>query len=487
MRLAIGGFAHETVTFLPETTEIDAFEHAALRGDDIFTVLSGTNTDAGGMINACVQLRADIEGLVHTAPPPSGPFSDAAFDAYLAETIDRIRTLDEPVDGLLLHLHGAMATDSRQDPETDYVRELRTALGPDLPIGLSMDLHGNLSPNLLDNVTLLCGYHESPHIDMDRTGERTAELMVRTLRGEIAPVCAMAKPGIVLPSIFTATRLAPLSDLMAKARAWEREPGVLDVTIFTGFAYADVAPIGMSIVAVADNDPALAQRVADDLAKTALHMRDQLYKRELLLSVDDAIAKAADIARNASKPVVLLEHADRNNDSTHTLHGLVANGSLKAAVPYLYDPEAARTAIAAGVGNRVTLKVGGNSSDRAGGPVEMTGTVRFAGPKTYTNSGPFRHGAPVDLGDCALVEAGNVTISLISTLEMAMNEDPFLQFGQRADDFDVIVLRSKTHFRAAYEDLAEEILIVETPDWGPADLSRLPYRNVPPGVFPVTE
>lgn len=486
MRLAIGGFAHETVTFLPETTGVAAFEQVALRGDDIFTVLSGTNTDAGGMIDACVGARVDIEGLVHAAPPPSGPVGDAAYDAYLAEMIERLHGLQEPVDGLLLHLHGAMATENRQDPETDFVRDLHAALGRDLPIGLSMDLHGNLDPALLDHVTLLCGYHESPHIDMDRTGARTATLLIRTLRGEIAPVCAMAKPGIVLPSIFTATRLAPLSDLMAAARRWEREPGVLDVSVFTGFAYADVAPIGMSIVAVTDNDAALAQRVADDLAETALAMRDGLYKRDLLLGVDDAIARATEITRTADKPVVLLEHADRKHDSTYTLRGLVANGTLKAAVPYLWDPDAVQTAIQAGIGNQVTLTVGGTSSGRAGGPVEITGTVRFAGPKAYAATGPFKHGAPMDLGDCALIEAGNVTLSLVSNLVMAVDDDPFTQFGLEVNDFDVVVLRSKTHFRAAWEDLAEDILIVETPDWGPADLSTLPYRNVPPGVFPVT-
>jgi microcystin degradation protein MlrC len=155
-------------------------------------------------------------------------------------------------------------------------------------------------------------------------------------------------------------------------------------------------------------------------------------------------------------------------------------------VPYLWDPDAVQTAIQAGVGNRITLTVGGRSSARAGGPVEITGTVRFAGPKAYAATGPFKHGAPMDLGDCALIEAGSLTISLVSNLVMAVDDDPFKQFGLDVNDFDVVVLRSKTHFRAAWEDLAADILIVETPDWGPADLSTLPYRNVPPGVFPVT-
>ncbi len=485
MRLAIGGFAHETVTFLPDETGLADFEAATLRGSAIIDTLRGTNTDAGGMIGACERAGAEVLGLVHAVPLPSGPVTDAVFDTYLDETIACIRAA-EPLDGLLLHLHGAMATPTRQDPEGDFLRGLRGAVGPDLPIALSMDLHGNIAPAMMQYAQIVCGYHESPHIDMGRTGERAAELLIRSIRGEIDPVMAISKPGIVLPSIFTATSLSPLCDLMAEARRREGEPGILDTTIFTGFAYSDVDCIGMAAVVVANGDHALAQSVADDLSKTAARLRDRLYKRELLLSADEAIARTHEIVSERHRPVVLLEHADRLSDSTYTLRALLRDGRLRSAVPYLHDPAAVDVCVKAGVGAEVTLTVGGRSSDRAGGPVEIAGVVRFAGPKRYIITGPCRHGAPVDLGAAAVVETDNVTLILTTNMTMALDEDPFRQFDLEVRDFDAVVLRSKTHFRAVWQELATEILIVETPDWGPADLSTLPYKNVPPGIFPVT-
>ena len=486
MKLAIAGFAHETVTFLPRETGLEAFEREARRGPAVIEGLRGTNTDGGGFVAACGRAGVEPVGLVYATTAPSGPVSEAAYEHYSGEIVERLAELAGSVDGLLLHLHGAMATTERQDPETDLVRDLRAAVGPDFPIALSMDLHGNLAPELLDHATVVCGYHESPHVDMARTGERAADLLIRAMRGEASPVCAVAKPGLVLPSIFTATTLSPLADLMARARAAESRPGILDTTIFTGFAYADVAPIGFAAVVVADGDRAAAAGVAAELADAAAGLRHELYKRDLLLPVDEAVARARAVARTAAGPVVLLEHADRMNDSTYCLRALLDQGVARVAVPCLWDPAAVAAALEAGVGARVTLEVGGRSSDRAGGPVGITGTVRFAGPGRYRATGRFRRGALIDLGDAAVIETEGVTLILTSNSVTAVDEDPFLRFGMRASDFDIIVLRSKTHFRAAYEPLAAEILIVETPDWGPADLGTLPYRNVPPGVFPIT-
>ncbi len=177
---------------------------------------------------------------------------------------------------------------------------------------------------------------------------------------------------------------------------------------------------------------------------------------------------------------MILEHADREKDSTHVLRELIRRGGgKKVAVPFLWDPVAAAEAVNAGEGARVTLSVGGRSSDRAGGPVEITGTVRFAGPLSYTITGPMNRGVRSDLGPSALIDTGSVSVSVITHARTAVDEDPFRIFGLDARDFDIVVLRSKTHFRAVWESLSAEILVVDTPDWGPADLTTLPYRHVP--------
>jgi microcystin degradation protein MlrC len=132
----------------------------------------------------------------------------------------------------------------------------------------------------------------------------------------------------------------------------------------------------------------------------------------------------------------------------------------------------------AGVGANITLDVGGHSSDRAGGPVRVNATVRWAGDKEYRTTGAYMNGRLVQLGQTAVLDVGGLTISVVSRATLTVDEDPFVQFGMRAQDFGIVVLRSKTHFRTAYEPIADCILIVDTPDWGPADLTTLPYRQI---------
>jgi microcystin degradation protein MlrC len=312
---------------------------------------------------------------------------------------------------------------------------------------------------------------------------------VRMLRGEIKPVTAIAKPGVMVPSIFSATDIEPLAGIVQESLAVARQSERwLDVSVFAGFSYADVPNCGFSVVAVADGDAALARDTAHHLSNRIRAERHALMHRDRVFSLAEGVDAALKLAQTATKPVVILEHADRMNDSTYVLRELVRRGVTQVAVPFVCDPIAAAAAVAAGVGATVRLEVGGRSSDRAGGPVPITAKVLYAGDKTYRTTGPVGRGGLVQLGPTAVVDADGIVISITSHQRTAIDEDPFVQFGMNARDFRIIVLRSKTHFRAVYEPLAEQILIVDTPDWGPADLTTLPYRNVHTDrVFPFSD
>jgi microcystin degradation protein MlrC len=253
----------------------------------------------------------------------------------------------------------------------------------------------------------------------------------------------------------------------------------VDVSIFAGFAYADTPNCGMSVVVVCDRDYARAGEIAERFSRELWAVRSQMYRIDQVYAVEAALDRAETLARSAKRPVVLLEHADRNCDSTHLLRAALQRQLSSVAVPYLWDPAAARAALAAGVGNTVHLSLGGHSSQRAGGPIELSGTVLFAGEKSYRVTGPMGTGAHVDLGLAALVDVKGLFISITSHPVVAIDEDAFQQFGLDAGDFRFIILRSKTHFRAVFEPLAAAILVVDTPDWGSAHLAQLPYRLVP--------
>lgn len=487
MRLAIAGFGLESVTFLPEVTDVADFERLAKRGDAVVEGLRGSNTAAGGMIAAAEAAGADLFGLVYVDAGAAASASDAAYEGYAREIVEGLKAHAGELDGLLLHLHGALATPTERRADAGVLKAIRAAMGPDFPIGLAMDLHGNLGPEVIEHATVIAGYHHSPHTDMGRTGERAARMLIRTLRGEIRPTMAIAKPGIMLPSIFTATALEPLAGLMREARAIEaREAKVLDVTVFCGFAYADVPDCGMAMVVVTDDDPALAERIAADLSDRARALRHGLFKRELVHSIDDGIDRALRVAETATKPVCLLEHADRLNDSTWVLRELIRRGVTGVMAPFMFDPESAERCIAAGSGATVALELCGKSSDKAGGPIPVSAKVLWAGPKRFTITGPLKTGTLMDLGATAVIDLGGIVVSIVSVQWSAIDLDCFHQLGFDPADFRFVLLRSKTHFRHVYEPLSEEIVIIDTPDWGPADLAALPYRHIPPGVFPVT-
>lgn len=485
LRLAIAGFALESASFVPALTDIDVFEASARRGPAL-GALRGTNSVVGGFIDVCESAGVAWHGLVLAEGGAAGMASDAAFDRYLGETLDGLDACLDTVDGLLLFLHGAMVTPQRPAADLAFVRALRERFGRDLPVALGMDLHGNISPELAEHVDIVCGYHESPHVDMGETGRRAARLLIAALRGEVRPVSAVARPGLALPSIFTATSLAPLRGFVDETIGAPGTQGaLLDASLFTGFAYADAPHCGAAVVAVADGDRGIAQAFADDLAGRLHAARHALFKRELLHDVAGGIARAVALSRDARAPVVVLEHADRVNDSTWCLRALLEVPDLRVAVPYLWDPASAAQAAAAGIGAELDLQVGGHSSPQSGAPVALRARVRWAGDKHYVGTGPMRRGVPVHLGLTALVEVGGILIWLTSRSLSAIDLDPFVQFDLDVADFDIVVLRSKTHFRAAWEAVASAIVIVDTPDWGPADLRSLPYRHVPAGVFPI--
>ncbi|WP_027524608.1 M81 family metallopeptidase [Bradyrhizobium sp. Ec3.3] len=488
-RIAIAGFHIESVSFLPAVSTWDDFEQVALRGDQIVEELRGTNTVMGGFIEACEQASVALAPLVHTALGAVGPATDEAVRRYADEMASGVRVLSD-LDGVLLFLHGACWTASYPDPERFIIDTVRAALGQDKPLIVALDYHGNIDANTLQNATAAFAYRNSPHTDTGDTGRRAAICMLRTLRGEISPTWAIAKPGVLVPSIFSATALRPLADLIEEGQRIERDSErYTDISLMAGFSYADAHNAGFSVLCVTDGDPARAQAIADHLSERIWSERHALSGPFEVYTAESAVSRACTgltTRRTQGRPYVLVEHADRMNDSTYLLAELLKRGVSRAAVPFLWDAAAAQKAFEAGVGALVNLRLGGHSSEKAGPTLDITARVQWAGPKSYRVTGSYMHGMPVDLGMTALLDVDGVSVSVVSAFAFAVDGDAFGVFGLRPEDFDIIVLRSKTHFRAFYEGLAEEIMIVDTPDHGVADLRLLPYERLDTRrVFPL--
>ncbi|MBV7482339.1 M81 family metallopeptidase [Bordetella sp. BOR01] len=483
MNIAIAGFHIESVSFLPVVSTYADFEQGCQRGTDIVTALRGTNTVIGGFIEVCEQEGARMLPILNAYRGALGPASDEAIERYADEIATALRAERGKLDGVLLHLHGASWAPSYLDPEHHIIDTVRAAIGPDLPLVVAFDYHGNLDARTLQNLDAAFAYQQSPHTDMGDTGRRAACCLVRTLRGEIRPSMAIAKPGVLVPSIFSATALPCLAGILAQARELERaEAGYMDISVMAGFSYADAPNTGFAVLCVTDAAPERARQVAEQLSARIHAQRRELYHALQVLNVKQAVDYV--LAHPAGKPYVLLEHADRMNDSTYVLAELLARHVESAAVPFVMDPQAAQRAAEIGAGRTGPLELGGWTSERAGPRLTVEARVLQAGPMQFRVSGRMNHGMPVDLGPSALLQIGGVSVSVTSNYVFGVDEDPFRIFGLKSSDFDIIVLRSKTHFRHHYEPLAQEILIVDTPDYGPADLTTLPYRHADRQAYP---
>ncbi|WP_027967403.1 M81 family metallopeptidase [Halomonas halocynthiae] len=478
MKLAIAGFHIESVSFLPNTSQYADFEEGALRGASILEGLGGTNTVLGGFLEVCEARGATPFPLVYAYLGAMGRVADNVIERYTDEICRGLVEIDD-LDGVLLHLHGAAWAPGYEDPERYMIEAVRRTVGDDVSVMVGFDYHGNLDADSIRAADAVFAYQKSPHTDMDETGRRTADCMVRTLNGEIHPRCVLVKPGVLTPSIFSATQLNPLAEILAEARRLEQEAnGYLDISVMAGFSYADATNTGFSVIAVTDDDSEGARGIATTLAERIWRQRRELYRPEPIYALDDAVEHAMALAPHVDKPIVLLEHADRMSDSTYLLDALIKRGAQRTAVPFLWDPEAAEAAAAAGVGATTTLTLGARSSHKAGPRLTVECEVLQVEPKSYHVSGAMLRGSYVNLGLSALLRIGDIMVSVISRFAFGVDEDAFTVFGQNPRDYDLIVLRSKTHFRQVYQDLAEEILIVDTPDYGPADLLSLPYERL---------
>lgn len=487
-RIAIAGFLLESVTFIDELTTLSQFQVSEVSGADVIERHRGANTPTGGFLDVCERERIEIVPILYTSGGAAGPATDEAYEHYLERILSGLRNAG-PLDGVLLDLHGAMTTPTRLDADQETIKKIRDVVGPAVRVVVALDYHANIDEQTIAPADAVFGYHFSPHTDMAETGARAANCLLRTLKGEIDPVWAIARPGVMVPSIFSATGMEPLKTIVDRSIAQgEESPTYLDISVFAGFSYADVPNCGFSVVAVTDGHRERAVKIAEEFSAEIHDQRKALNHRELVLSVDDGIERAQAIVARGGRPVVLLEHADRMHDSTYLLRAALERRLSRTIVPMMWDPKAAAAAIAEGVGARVRIPVGGHTSDRTGGPVMVEGTVVFAGSKQYRATGPYFTGRLVDLGPTAVIDTGEVVVSVTSSPSTAVDDDCLKQFGLSIEEFDYIVLRSKTHFRAFFESVAAEILIVDTPDWGPADLTTLPYRNVARDfIYPFTE
>lgn len=472
-RIAIGGLWHETNTFAEGTTSLADFE-AYRRAEGTQAVrqqAEGTATELGGALAACTELSLEAAPFFDAAAVPGPLVTAEAYAALRERFLGRLETV-LPADGILLCLHGAMVAEGADDPESDLVTGVRELAGS-VPLAVVLDLHANPGEALVEEADLLLAYDTYPHVDAAERAAEAVALLAETIDGELAPAVAARRVPLLTCPLVQATDAQPMAELLASARRLQSRPGVIRASLTPGFPYADVDRLGFA--AIVTGEGPVTGEAADELAAEVWSRREEL--RAELMEADDAAERAV----SAEGQTVLAEVADNvgggaPGDATHVLGALLGAGA-SGAVAVLYDPAAARTAATSVVGGEVELDVGAPA-------LHLRGRVVFAGEARYRRTGSYMTGSLVDMGLCAVVDAGGVEVVLTSRRVMPFDAEHLAAVGIDAAERRILVVKSAVAWRAGFPGAAQAFA-VDSPGVTTCRLETVPYTRRPQPLFPL--
>ena len=487
IRIATAGFQHESNTFSKIPASLDLWERSGiLEGDAIRTEYeTSQSTLAGFFALEKEDPEVRVVPLVFTRLMPMGAMTTEAVEHIMRRVTEAIRD-NGPWDAVLLPLHGAAVSVPYLDADGEMVRRVREVVGPHVPIGLALDMHANVSRQMVENADLVTVYQTNPHIDTHLRALECARLTVRMVRGQIKPRVALEMPPLVVNILCQGTEDQPLSDLLRLAEEQRQRPGMLSISVVEGYPYADVPEMGMSFIAVTDNDQALADDAARQLALAAWGMRAALNHGGL--PIDQALRQAQ---AAPAGPAVLFDVGDNvgggsPGDSTHILHAARRLG-IGDVLQALCDPEVVRQCQAAGIGGRIEASVGGKSDDLHGAPFPIQATITALSDGCYEETGPTHGGFRFfnDGPSCALRTDDGYMLLLTSRSAGSSSLQQFRALGIEPTQIKIIVAKGVHSPRPAMEPIAKELIWVGSPGVTSADLSTFTYRHRRPAIYPL--
>ncbi|CAM3491202.1 M81 family metallopeptidase [Occultella aeris] len=483
-RVAVGGIYHETNTFAVGTTGLSGFEAYQYFVGDELRGLSATRSETGGFLGALERAGAVVVPTAYAAAVPSATVAHADYATLRDLILSAISA--EPVDGVLLTLHGAMVTDGSADPDGDLVSAVKELVGPDVPIAVTIDLHANVSDAMATGVQALVAYDTYPHVDMHERGYEAAELLLQVLEERRERHIVHRKLPFMTAPGMQSTDGDPMRDLIAIAHRLERDADV-QVSLAPGFSYADVSSAGFSVVVSGWDASAVAE--ATDAMAHAVDNAKERFSYEAL-SVADACEQAR---TDQNRPVILVDSADNigggaPGDGTAILREWLSTGGT-GLVMTIADPQSVAAAVAVGEGQRVQLELGAKTDRAHGSPVRVDAVVLRLTDGRYTHLGTYNRGYEVSMGRTAVLDVAGNTIVVSETKAMPFDAQQLLSQGVQPAEADAIVVKSAIAWRAAYGDVAGTVLEVDGPGictsrldrlaWSPARAAMLPGRTVP--------
>ncbi|MBT4137090.1 MAG: M81 family metallopeptidase [Candidatus Latescibacteria bacterium] len=485
MKWIIGAFAHETNTFSTVPTDLESFRaQTYLQGEEVAEVQRGTETVVGGFLDVLEQRGDEVVYTVSSHATPSGLVTREAFDTIGGQIVEGIAA-NRDADGILLALHGAMVVEGIDDGEGHLLGLIREVIGDEMPLVVVLDLHSHITEELVDRASMLIGYQKYPHTDMGERGREAAQMIVRIAKGEVTPVVSLNKPPMIPVCGTCHTEGGLYKEMWEVALRSDRPEGILSTSLFAGFSYADIPPMGHAIVVYADGDMDVAKTEADQMAQMAWDRRAEFLYTPT--SVPDAIRQALAVE---GQPVVIADIADNpggggSNDGVEILRELITQGVTRAALATIYDPKVVEEAIEVGVGNMLTTSLGAKTDDFHGQAMDVTGCVRSIWDGHFTYKGPMSRGASASLGTCAVLDIGGILVIVSSKRIQSRDPEMFRAAGVDPMDQKILVVKSAVHFRAGFNPIAADIIIADAPGLTALNLSQFDFKRIQRPLYPI--
>tara|TARA_B100000029_G_scaffold129909_1_gene123491 strand:- start:193 stop:1683 length:1491 start_codon:yes stop_codon:yes gene_type:complete len=489
MKLALLGIYHETNTFSRVKADYDAFN--IYRGEEIIDEYRLAQTTNAGFLQISEDAQVDVIPLIFAITGPIGTITADAFESISKEMLSLLNE-NGPWDGILLSLHGAAVSEEYPDADGEIAERVRTLVGPDVKIGLSVDMHANLSQKMITNVDVATVYRTNPHLDPKVRAFECAEMIRDSIDGKINPVMWLEIPPVVINIVKQFTDENPMKAVMENLDAALTMENIIHGSVSEGYPYADVEEMGMGFLAIADGNTDSARKASQWMAAEAWDIREQFLGDTP--SIEEALAYAdVNYDGEGTGPMVLMDVGDNigggsSADSTHILEVAQAM-RIKGYLQTLFDPESAQMCADAGVGSHLKLTVGGKTDNMHGNPVSVSGIVRTLFSGKFEDDRPTHGGFKYyDGGLTAVFDTEDGHTLVLTSLRCGnTSREQMYSVGVYPEKYRVVVAKGVVSPRPAYQPIAKEVVLVNTPGVTTSDLNFFEYRRRRPNLYPFEE
>jgi microcystin degradation protein MlrC len=488
---------HETNTFSVHQTDETAFRNRFfLPSETALKERGDANTELAGFVDASHAYDWNMTHVLSVNAGPSGRVTQAAFNWFCDPIVERARDgflngeSDGEFDGILLALHGAMVPDFCEDGEGELLRRIRQVIDRSIPIAITLDLHANVTAEMIELADIIISYKTYPHIDMRQTARQAGEILQQTMAGTISPRTIMARIPMLEEVNGGRTDTGPMLERIEKALAYETQEDVFAVSINGGFASADISEVGPTVLVTGQGDFDAHQRFAQSLANNIWDKRHIVLNR--YCSVEEA-AHHATKYEPKNGPLVIADYADNPGagaygDSTALLKALLEANVENTCFGPIVDGAAVEQLKLCKIGASVQIELGGNTDPAfGGGPLAVEATLLLLSDGNFVGDGPMMAGLKDSFGPSALIRVDEIDILITTLARQMLDLQQFKAFGIEPEQKKIVAIKSMQHFRAAFEPMAGQVMVCDSGALCTPQYDRLPYKNVRRPIFPLDD